>query len=211
MTKNYAVIPVKKFDQSKQRLASVLSRTERENLTFHLVFNMLAKLQASSVGTIILVAANIGDAAKIAPAFSKLRVVGESIHNGGVNSAMLDGLQLIPASKSKVLLLPSDLPLITTSAIIRAFDLLDAYDVVINPSERKDGTNLLGFWSNKAIELHYDDNSLSKHLEEIQKMKLKFELIEWKEFSTDVDAPEDLKALSKLFKIGNLSELIEKI
>ena len=211
LTQNYAVIPVKKFDQSKQRLTSLLTGKEREGLTFHLLFNMLTKLQASNVDTIVLVAANSEDTVRIAPAFPKLRVVGESVKNGGVNSAMQDGLRLIPSSKSKVLLFPSDLPLITTSAINRALEMLDDNNIIINPSKRKDGTNLLGFWSNKVIELHYDDNSVTKHLEEIRKERLKFQMIEWREFLTDVDDPEDLKDLSKLFRVGNLSELIEKI
>jgi 2-phospho-L-lactate guanylyltransferase len=210
LTKNYAVIPVKQFEESKQRLSGVLSIKERADLTFHLLSNMLGQLQASNVDTIILVATNDAEVEKLVPEFSKLAVVEETVHNGGVNSAMRDGLGLVSAT-SKVLLLPSDLPLITGAAIDRALELLDANDVIINPSDRKDGTNLLGFWASKIIDLHYDDNSVSKHLAEIEKRKLKFAFIEWKEFLTDVDDPEDLRYLMKVNGVNRFSELMEKL
>jgi 2-phospho-L-lactate guanylyltransferase len=211
LIKNYAIIPVREFDESKQRLGGVLTPKERADLTFALLLKIVSQLQLSKVDKIIMVAADDTEVRSALPSLSKLEIVKESVHHGGVNSAMRDGLQRTSTSSSKVLLLPSDLPLITSSVIDKALDSLDVNELIINPSIRKDGTNLLGFWRNNPIELHYDDDSVAKHLREIEKMKLRFLLLEWKEFQIDVDDAEDLNYLMNLYAACSFENLIEKI
>jgi 2-phospho-L-lactate guanylyltransferase len=208
---NFAIIPVREFSDSKQRLSAVLNTEERAELARTLLLKTISQLQLSKVDKVIVVATDDEEVRGKMPAFSKLEIVRESAHHGGVNSAMRDGLQRLQPSKSKVVLLPSDLPLITSQVIDRAFDTLDANDFIINPSTRNDGTNLLGFWTDKPLELHYDDNSVAKHLVEFEKTNLKFRLLDWKEFQTDVDDAEDLKYLMNFYAASTLDSLIENI
>ena len=209
MSRNYAIIPVREFRESKQRLNLILSREERAELTFALLRKVISELQNSKIERIILVASDEIEAQNSLSQFSKLEIIRESKHHGGVNSAMKDGISRIAASReSKVLLLPSDLPLITSIAIDRVIEMLDVYDLIINPSDRRDGTNLLGFNLSKVIELHYDDQSVSNHILEAEKRKLHFKLIEWEELTFDVDDRQDLENLKRQYKVTNFPDLL---
>ncbi|MFI5419877.1 MAG: 2-phospho-L-lactate guanylyltransferase [Nitrososphaerales archaeon] len=212
MTGNFAIVPVREFGESKQRLSRVLTSAQRADLTLILLSKVLRELQYSLIDQVILVAADANEARKLVPSYSKLEIIEECIHHGGVNSAMRDGLRRIPQTrKTRVLLLPTDLPLITRSALDRAISLLDDYDVIINPSERKDGTNLLGFRASTPIELYYDNNSVTNHIAQAQKLNLRYLSIDWNEFATDFDDEEDLNTLMKIFEASNFQNLIQRL
>ncbi len=212
MTKNHAIVPVREFAETKHRLSDVLTRAERAELTWALLSKVLRELEKSQIDRIILVAADADETRRLVPALSKVQIIEESKHHGGVNRAMKDGLKLVPqTSASNALLLPSDLPLITSAALDRATDLLDRYDMIINPSNRQDGTNLLGFRASIPLEFYYDNNSVTNHIAEAQKLKLHYFAVEWKEFSTDLDDSHDLNALMKLLEVVSFSDLILKL
>jgi 2-phospho-L-lactate guanylyltransferase len=212
LTGNFAVVPVREFGESKQRLSSTLTRAQRSDLTLVLLSKVLRELQHSRIDRIILVAADVDEVRKLTPYFSKVVITNESIHHGGVNSAIRDGLHRIPQIwETKVLLLPTDLPLITSSAVDRAINLLDNYEMIINPSERKDGTNLMGFRASLPIELYYDNNSVANHIAEAQRLGFKYLSIEWKEFVTDFDDEKDLINLMNLLGVTNFQDLIQKL
>ncbi|MDA4111254.1 MAG: 2-phospho-L-lactate guanylyltransferase [Thaumarchaeota archaeon] len=212
MTLTFAIIPVREFRDSKKRLNSNLSALNRAELTRRLLQKVISSLQDSKVDRIVLVASDKLEARDGLDSFSKLEIIQESERHGGVNSAMTDGINRIPSDKeSKILLLPSDLPLISASIVDRVIDLLDDCDMVINPSLRKDGTNLLGFKLSKSIQLHYDDNSVANHISEAENRKLHFKVIEWKELSVDLDDGQDLDNLMIYYNVSNFSDLVRAI
>ncbi|HXQ92166.1 MAG TPA: 2-phospho-L-lactate guanylyltransferase, partial [Nitrososphaerales archaeon] len=183
MTEAYSIVPVRKFADTKVRLTNVLSREERASLTKALLRCAVSAQQQSDLREILIVSPKPEEVGLFLHDFVKIRVIRESHTHSGVNSAMSDGIQEIRRlpEESKVLLMPSDLPFLSTEVINRIIRLLDEYDLIINPSEKKDGTNLLAFHLSKMIPLHYNDNSFSKHKKEAEMGKLKFLTIDWRE------------------------------
>ncbi|HYB04014.1 MAG TPA: NTP transferase domain-containing protein, partial [Nitrososphaerales archaeon] len=154
MIEAFAIIPVREFKDAKQRLGNFLSEAGREALARGLLLHVLRSLeQAERVTAVLVVSSNEKQSAENLAAFHKVKVIQESMTHGGVNSAVNDGINLIRGSSNdpKILIVPSDLPLSSHEAIDRALQMLDEYDLVINPSLRKDGTNLLAFHLSKII------------------------------------------------------------
>jgi len=167
-------------------------------------------LDASNVESSIVVSSETIDSSSRVWNFRKNKIIQESLHHGGVNSAVQDGVSLIRRSgdNPKILVLPSDLPLAASEPVNKILELLNVHDLVINPSFRKDGTNLLAFRLSNVIPFYYDHDSYSNHAREAQERKLDFLTIDWKEFSIDVDSPEDLQFLMRERGVNTLESLI---
>jgi 2-phospho-L-lactate guanylyltransferase len=211
--KSYAVIPVREFSTTKLRLESVLKEEERIKLTQALLSHVLSAIEGSEMDLAVVVASNVGEVEKALKSHSRFRVVSESHHYGGVNLAMQDGLLEIDAGRgdARTLLMPSDLPLLDGNALNGAISMLDNHDLIINASRKRDGTNLLGFVSSGLIPLHYDDDSFTKHLVEAEARRLKYQILDWKQFSIDLDDEEDLKSLQRIEGVNSLDALIAKL
>ncbi|MGI0078357.1 MAG: 2-phospho-L-lactate guanylyltransferase [Nitrososphaerales archaeon] len=212
---NYVVIvPVREFENSKIRLRSVMSDEQRASLTASLLHRVLSQVEKSRALQVVIVASRPDQAGKYHSDFSKARIVGETRHHGGVNSAMLDGLKNIGTefSRASILLIPSDLPLLTFRALDHVGRLLEKYDLLINPSSKLDGTNLVAFDPERGlIPLHYDDDSFRNHCAEAKTLKIKHRILRMKEFSFDVDSYQDLQRLEKVLGASSFEELIAKL
>lgn len=200
---------MKQLKNTKLRLKKILNEDERARLSGALLRKVLQELERSEIsGTIVVYG---GKAEELtSPDYSKITVISESKENGGVNSAVNDGIALISRfdHDPEVLLLPSDLPYISAGAINNVIDLLGSYDLVINPSSRKDGTNLLAFRLSNVIPLHYDQNSYDNHLKEAKLRNLNFISIEKEEFLQDLDDQEDLDFVMEKTNNSSLDSLI---
>jgi 2-phospho-L-lactate guanylyltransferase len=206
----YSIVPVREFADTKIRLSSNLSREDRASLSKALLKRVVVANQKSKVNEILVVTPTPDEVTVFLRDFGKIRAISESIPHGGVNSAMNDGIEEIRklSGESKILLMPSDLPFLSSKVINRGIRLLDEYDLIINPSEKRDGTNLLAFRLSKMIPFHYDDDSFSKHKKEAEERKLKFLITEWREFSFDVDDPDDLNSLMRTLNVNSNDSLM---
>jgi 2-phospho-L-lactate guanylyltransferase len=210
LTEAYSIVPVREFVDTKVRLSNVLSRQERASLTKAFLRCAVNAQQQSDLKEILIVSPKPEEVTLILHDFPKIRVIMESLTRGGVNQAISNGIEEIRklSDESKILLMPSDLPFISTEVINRIIRLLDDYELIINPSEKKNGTNLLAFHLSKMISLYYDDDSFSKHKKEAEMRKLKFLTIDWSELSFDVDDPEDLNSLMIALHVNSYESLI---
>lgn len=207
-----AVIPIREPETSKLRLRSILSKDQRAALSLALLSRVLGAVQESRVNRAVLVASSIESVLDVARLYSKTSVVAESRHHGGVNQAMKDGLKFLHSGDTEnILLLPSDLPLLRGSTLTKAKELLSDYDAVINPSHDLNGTALLAFHRDKTVPLHYDDDSFRKHILELDRLGVKFKILELRDFSYDVDCKRDLTFLMRFFNVAEFADLLEKI
>jgi 2-phospho-L-lactate guanylyltransferase len=206
----YSIIPVREFADTKIRLSSILSRDERASLTKWLLKRVISANQKSELKEIFVVSPMPDEITLFLQDFGKVKGIRESHRHGGVNSAMNDGIEQVRklSHDSKILLMPSDLPFLSSEVINKVIRLLDDYDLIINPSERKDGTNLLAFRLSKMIPLHYDNDSFSKHEEEAGKGELKFLATDWGELSFDVDDSADLNSLMLALNLASKDSLM---
>jgi 2-phospho-L-lactate guanylyltransferase len=207
----YAIVPVREFKDAKQRLGNFLGEPERAALAKALLLHVLRSLeQANRITRVLVVSSDEKNSVENFAPFQKVKVVQESKIHGGVNSAVNDGMNLIRQSGAalEILIVPSDLPLLSREAVDRAIQLLDEYDLVINPSLRKDGTNLLAFHLSKIIPFWYDRNSFHNHVKEAESRNLHYLITDWKEFSFDVDDQKDLEEMISLFKAKTLESFL---
>lgn len=191
----------------------LLNEKERSKLTLALLRNVLGAVQGSEVDSIVVVASDKKEVEENLSLYPKLKVIQESVPYGGVNGAVHDGFNSLRASnqKEKFLLIPSDLPLLDSEALDRVLSILDKHDLILNPSTKKNGTNLLGMRGHPWIPLHYDDDSFAKHLVEAEKSGLDYLTLDLKEFSFDIDDGEDLRMLMEIKHATSFDELFAKL
>jgi 2-phospho-L-lactate/phosphoenolpyruvate guanylyltransferase len=209
----FAIVPVREFKNTKLRLSGVLSEAQRAALTQALLVHVCEALEASKIAGVFVVSSCADETSKVLQRFAKVRVIQESNVRGGVNSAVWDGVSKIAkvAGDPKILVIPTDLPLVSSKIVDQAIDLIENHDIVINPSLKKDGTNLLGFRLSKMIPLSYDRNSYTNHLNEVKARKLDYTLVEWDEFLYDIDDPSDLESIQKMLKVASFDSLISAL
>jgi 2-phospho-L-lactate guanylyltransferase len=210
-----AIIPVREFKNTKLRLRSVLSESERSALTKSLLNHVLAQLQESQIDKVVIIASDKRSASSIARGFSKAVIIRESKHHGGVNYAMEDGMMYWRThfgDATSFMLIPSDLPLLSSEAINEAISKLDYNNLVISPSIKRDGTNLLLFnFPAGKIPLHYDDDSYKQHLKEAKKLNGRYSIFRKKEFLSDLDSISDLQKIMRTLEAKSLQNLFSKL
>jgi len=194
----FAIIPVKRFENSKSRLAQVLGLQERITLSELMLDDTLAALATSGCFEEILIVTSDCRAKEIASRRAAVVIFQEN--DAGVNSAVaLADAYSAKAGAHATVVVPQDLPLMNTRDIAGVCALAKAGPcVALCPSLRFDGTNILLRKPPFAIATHYDDNSYESHLQAARAAGLPARVIESKNLMFDLDTPEDAIELAKI-------------
>ncbi|MBI2816042.1 MAG: 2-phospho-L-lactate guanylyltransferase [Acidobacteria bacterium] len=194
-----ALLPVKAFGRSKERLTSYLSPEEREQL---------ARTMFDDVWTTLLEACSRGDGLDRLLVISSERYVLTRCDSAGV--AYLEEKQQISHSASvrkgtewaislgatSLLSLPIDTPAATASEILAVGRLRDNFSVVVVPSADGTGTNALLRTPPNVINPHFGPGSCRLHVAEAHKRKLPVLVYAMSGFGADIDTPEDLQSFA---------------
>jgi 2-phospho-L-lactate guanylyltransferase len=194
----WAIVPVKPLRRGKSRLAGVLSEDERALLNMTMLGNILMTL--SSVPQVDSVMVVSRDPAALALAREHgARTVQEE---GKLNLNMALRRATIVAkmySAQDVLILPADLPLITSRDIEELISRAGSPPVmVIAPDRHLDGTNALYLSPAGQIEYTYGPGSYHKHVDQANKIGMRVEVCQLSALSLDLDLPEDLELLRQI-------------
>ncbi|MDQ3873705.1 MAG: 2-phospho-L-lactate guanylyltransferase, partial [Thermoproteota archaeon] len=169
--KTFVIVPVKKFENGKTRLSSLLNIEERILLSSHMLDYTLQVLSiAPSVNRVTVV--SVDDLAKEIASKHGAKFLPEEKQNG-VNSAVaLADRYCIEEHAEATLVVPHDLPLLDALDICRACDLAQNEDrcIVICPSLRHDGTNILLRKPPSVIRTFYDTDSYNMHVKSALKL-----------------------------------------
>jgi 2-phospho-L-lactate/phosphoenolpyruvate guanylyltransferase len=193
----WAIIPVKPLRRGKTRLAGVLSEDEREVLNLSLIGHTLQVIkQVKGIEEILVVSS---DTAVLALAREQgARTVMEDGHPG-LNTALHRATMVAQMySAQGVLILPSDLPLLTVEDLQNM--LKEAEEppvVVIAPDRRRQGTNALIIKPTGLISYQFGDDSFNKHCYQARKFNLSLKIVTSETLGLDLDFPEDLELLQK--------------
>ena len=122
-------------------------------------------------------------------------VVTES-RDQGVNSAVEAGVRAL-GRPQKVLVLPSDLPLLSASHLRHVASLSESMQVVIAPSSSFNGTNALVFPPRAGLSLSYDNDSFWNHVRASGRKGLSVGVVSRPGLTFDLDSPEDLYKLAQ--------------
>jgi 2-phospho-L-lactate/phosphoenolpyruvate guanylyltransferase len=198
MMKTFAIVPVKKFENAKTRLSPVLRPDERVRLSSLMLAQTLKVLAAVPSLQQIVVVSSDRRAGEIAAKHSAkfLREEKESDVNSAV---MLADSYSARESADATIVIPQDLPLLDAADISMACELAEKEDrcVVITPSLRYDGTNLLLRKPPEVMKTLYDSDSYESHVRTATELGIPVKLFFSKRVMCDVDTPEDARQLAK--------------
>ena len=198
MIKTFAIVPVKKFDNSKTRLSPMLDVDERIRLSSLMLNDTLSVLTGVQSLKQVIVVSGDTRAEEIATRHG-VKFLLETRENG-VNSAVKLGNDYsAERGVDATLVIPQDLPLLDGVEVVKACELADSENrcIVICPSLRYDGTNLLIRKPPSVIKTYYDANSYETHIKAANESGVPVKLVLSKKLMFDVDIPEDVKQIAK--------------
>jgi 2-phospho-L-lactate guanylyltransferase len=191
-----AVLPVKRFDEAKQRLGDALRGGTRRALTEAMLTDVLTALRrAKRVDEVVVVTSeHAADALARAHDARTIRDPAEPGHNpaarAGVQWAMEQGAR-------RVLLVPGDCPALDP---VEVDDLLlanphDEKRVTIVPDRHGTGTNALVLCPPDAIEPSFGPGSRSRHVGLAHRAGAECRIAEPPSLALDIDTLDDLAVL----------------
>jgi 2-phospho-L-lactate guanylyltransferase len=194
--KTWVVVLIKDFDSAKQRLRPAMGVRSRRALARR---NARLAVAAAAAGDHVLVVAGSEEVAEVAGALG-VEVLLEPREEGqnvaarrGINHAVAGGA-------AAVLVLSSDLPLVTRDAVaelIRYASRLSPPAAVAVPALGRGGTNALYLRPPDAIGLHFGDESLAKFRADADSRGVELVIHHSEAMALDLDEPADLARLSR--------------
>lgn len=199
--KIFAIVPVKRYENSKSRLSEILNVQERMYLSGLMLDDTLRALKASKCFEEILIVSSDSHARKMTQK-RHAKFLDEG-YDRDVNSAVrLADRYSIGKRADATVVIPLDLPLMSPEDIAGVCKLAenDSECVVICPSLRRDGTNILLRKPPQVINTHYDNNSYEMHLKSAKELGIPVHEVESERLMFDIDTPEDVKMLVGMSK-----------
>jgi 2-phospho-L-lactate/phosphoenolpyruvate guanylyltransferase len=194
--RTFAIVPAKTFENAKTRLSLMLDVDERillSSLLLDYTLDVLAN--APSLSQVVVVSAD-KRAEEIAAKHGASFVREEK--DNGVNSAVaIADRHCIQEEAEATIVIPQDLPLLDPTDISRASDIAknESRCIVICPSLRFDGTNMLLRKPPSVIDTFYDHDSYNMHVKTAICIGIPVKLLFSKTVRYDLDTPEDAKHL----------------
>ena len=192
----WAIVPVKPLRRGKSRLSEVLSEEERLSLNSQLLIHTIDTLREIPEIEQVLVVSRDQAALSLARAHGA-RTVQE---NGApeLNVALTRATIVAKQYATRgVLIIPSDLPMISREDISTMLDMVkDPPVVVVAPDRKMEGTNALLVCPVGLIEYDYGPNSFERHCLSAKEAGARLEICELPSLALDMDVPEDLELVS---------------
>ena len=176
MMKTFVIVPVKKFENAKARLSSILNAEDRAYLASLMLDDTLSFLTSARLHQVIVVSSD-KCAQEIARRHGTMFLHEQK--ESGVNSAVLAAESYCTKQGADAtMVLPQDIPLLNTTDVEMACDLAENENkcIVICPSLRYDGTNLLLRKPSFVMETYYDSNSYKTHIQVASERGIKVKL-----------------------------------
>jgi 2-phospho-L-lactate guanylyltransferase len=194
--KTWVVVPIKDFDSAKQRLRPALGAKSRRALARR---NARLAVAAAAAGDHVLVVTGGDEVGELAATWGAEVLLEPS--EDGQNVAARRGIDhAVAQGAGAVLLLSSDLPLVTEDAVremLHAASRFPSPVAVAAPAVGRGGTNALYLRPPSAIGLHFGDESLARFRADADQRGVKFVVFDSAALALDVDEPADLARASR--------------
>tara|TARA_B100001750_G_scaffold46743_1_gene34989 strand:- start:964 stop:1641 length:678 start_codon:yes stop_codon:yes gene_type:complete len=190
------IIPVKKFNKSKQRLSSVFTLEQRIELTKNMLFDICDVLIESSYFDEIVIVSSEDEIAKYEK-YNNITHLNDDRISGVNNAVEIGNKYFIKKGFESTLVIPGDIPLINDKVLKKFVECIKDNQVIITPSKSKNGTNLLFRSPPDIIGTSYDENSYFNHLDMIKNKKLRCMKYLEDSISLDLDEPKDIQIINE--------------
>ena len=185
-------IPIKSFDQSKQRLAKVLKSAQRKKLSKNMFLAILKILKKNKLQPIVV---------------SSSQEIAEKEENSffskkNLNEALVDAINIYAKKNEFIVIMHADLPFISNQDLDYLINLIHQQKTFVVPDRFASGTNAVGFkWRNQK--LLFGKNSYNKFCSYFKKIGADYIKVDLKNISFDLDTEDDLNLLT-LDKLNKL-------
>jgi 2-phospho-L-lactate guanylyltransferase len=191
-----AVLPVKRFDAAKQRLAAGLDPEQRRRLAAAMVADVLEAIgEARSVQRTIVVSDE--PAARELAAAAGAEVVADPADGGHIEAARAGIARAVAAGAEAVVLLAGDCPLLDPRELERVLTGVPERYVGIVPDRHGTGTNALVLRPPEAIVPAFGEGSCARHVALAREAGVAFGVEELPSLGLDLDTPADVIALTR--------------
>lgn len=206
--KVWTIIPVKPLRLAKSRLSTVMSPEQRQEFAELMLRKTLRVVNEVPEISGSLVISRDSRALSLAREFGA-KTVQES-GNPELNVALTRATQIIASwGSNAVLILPADLPLITSTDLSNMLKLGTRHNsVVIATDKNQDGTNALFMRPPGLIEYAYGTGSFGRHIEFAERINADVSIFESENLHYDIDLPEDMKHFVEIIEQKS-DEIIE--
>lgn len=190
----WVVIPVKPFAYAKQRLSAVLTDAERATLARIMLKDLLTTLGGcQGLAGVLLVSQEVTVPA-LAREFGALALYEEG--RGLSRAVSQAGSYLAARGESRMLMLPGDVPLATTSEIETIVRQHQATPLITIVADREGfGTNALAVSSPTLMDFHFGRESFQAHCLAAATAGAKVQVLALPGLAFDIDTADDLRDL----------------
>jgi 2-phospho-L-lactate guanylyltransferase len=187
----WVIVLIKDLDSAKQRLGPVLDPKTRRDLAQR---NAQLAIRAAAAGDARLVVTGSEEVVAMAEGLGARALLEH--RQEGQNVAAKRGIEYAMKNDARaVVLLSSDLPLVTPKAVRELLDAAGRVEppvAVAVPALGRGGTNALYLNPPDAISLHFGADSLAAFRREAEKKGVKFVTFKSEAMALDLDEPADL-------------------
>jgi 2-phospho-L-lactate guanylyltransferase len=196
----WAVIPVRSWHDGKQRLAPTLDNGQRAALVQWLLTHTLDQAMAfpGSSRTLVVtacdeVSARVGDLG--------IRVLRDAAP-GGLNNALRQAQRaLVALGAIRMLVVSSDLPLLTSDDLRLLADAASDGVLAIAPDRADQGTNAMCLPVSRPFDFAFGPDSFTRHRECAQLLGLERVIVRSRGLAFDVDLPSHLSELKEIISL----------
>jgi 2-phospho-L-lactate guanylyltransferase len=188
------LLPVKDFNNAKQRLSPAMDTPGRAGLARAMLADVLAALKRARTPERIVVFTAADDVLQMVEPFGFEIVFERSV--GGHSAAVNLLLDKFCGSSSSILAIAGDLPKLVSSEIDFALNAASE-PVTLLPSRDWTGTNGVLFIPPARIAMEYGQGSFRRHLSKVSAAGLRSDVMDLPGIAFDIDTLEDLEAYSQ--------------
>jgi 2-phospho-L-lactate guanylyltransferase len=194
MTKDYVtvfvIIPVKRLDNAKSRLSSLLTNEERKQFCLKMLEDVLGTVKSTKRPHETVVVSKDPTVSEVAKNFEAAYL---KERKTGLNKTVSETVDwCVEMRAASVLVLPADIPLVTPRDLDRILMLGEKASMVISPSRNGKGTNALLLTPPNVSPTFYGPHSFQRHIKEAKKLKISCRRYRSPELALDIDTIEDL-------------------
>lgn len=196
-----AILPVKRFEAAKRRLAGGIEAGRRREVVEAMVADVLESIgEARGVDLLIVVT---GDPlAQGLAAEAGAEVVPDPSDSGHVEAALAGIARAEEAGAEAAVLLPGDCPLLDPRELDRLLTGVPETYVGIVPDRHGSGTNALLLRPPGAIAPAFGEDSRERHVAAARAAGIPFGIEELPSLELDLDTPADVIALTRALEAG---------
>lgn len=182
----YAIIPVSKFKNAKTRLSPFLTEKEREKLLKVMLQDVTDTLK-NHVDKIFIISRD-EDVLSYAESLNLDTILEDE--NSNLNKALTQAMKYCKGKARKIMIVPSDIPLIGKTNVKMLIDASKNLDFIIVPS-KGGGTNMI-IMKPMAIRTRFEGFSYKEHVNAAERKKLNPQVHDSLFMALDVNTAEDL-------------------